>query len=246
MQEGISIGTAGECTNCGIPTIRLVLANCGHSAHACSACFDRHQSGGPYIENCADCIVPDGVDDDEHPLSLALTSEQYYQLTTHIREMSEAYGMTETDLVRFIIESHYEKFVTPPSKAHVGNIYKKWLKAWDTSFSPAPAPMNPTTSYGRTYEEAEVLQWVHGTLSNCCGLLFTGDQAREIMADATVSKCFNIGGLDTSTRESAMNFLALKILGRRWPVCGDGKIAMEDFNEEFIRTAPAKGYDVFQ
>src|SRR5271163_2074309 len=152
MQEGISIGTPGECVTCGTPTVRLVQANCGHSAHACSSCLDRHQGPGSCIEQCPDCHVPAGDDDDEHPLSLALTGDQYYQLTDHIREMADAYEMTETDFVRFLVESHYEKFVTPPSKAFVGSIYKKWLKTWDASSTPSPQQMNLTTNFGHTYK----------------------------------------------------------------------------------------------
>lgn len=128
--------SAGRCANCGNATIWTILANCWHQAYACGSCLDRHQGPGSCIENCLDCSVPDELkdgtkDDDEHPLSLALNSAQYYQLTAHIREMAAAYEMTETDFVRFLVESHYEKFVTPPSKAFVGNIYRKWLTAWD-------------------------------------------------------------------------------------------------------------------
>lgn len=70
----------------------------------------------------------------------------------------------------------------------------------------------------------------------------TEAQIDEILADPKVKAEFGQWGMDTGTREAVNEFLARKIVGRRWPLYGDPKAERDAFHAEYRENAGRLGY----
>lgn len=85
--------------------------------------------------------------------------------------------------------------------------------------------------------EKEVIAVTH----DWYGIELTEEQAREAMSDPGIKS--NLAwGLDTVARESIGAWLGRKIVGRPWPIYGDGPDAAEAYWRELADKAPAAGY----
>ncbi len=77
------------------------------------------------------------------------------------------------------------------------------------------------------------------------GLDLTLEQALEILNDPHVAgEVASWGVYDTETRGAIANFLAKKIVGRPWPLYGDGEEVAARFKEDLTKNARALGYKV--
>lgn len=79
-------------------------------------------------------------------------------------------------------------------------------------------------------------------IHDCANLDLTPEQLEEVASSPRVRADIAIGGIDTVTRETAMDVLAQKIVGRSWPMYGDGETVRKQFFVDFEREAVAKGY----
>lgn len=86
------------------------------------------------------------------------------------------------------------------------------------------------------------IKQARAVLHDWCGVEVTDDQARELLADPRVASELPYGVMDTCTREALMSALARRVVGRNWPIYGDGREAMEKFSAEMREKAPQLGY----
>lgn len=83
---------------------------------------------------------------------------------------------------------------------------------------------------------------IQDTARDDYGIDLTLDQAKALCEERDIVATFAIGGFDTVTREKVASVLARRIIGRDWPMYGDGRPALERFVEDMREKAPQLGY----
>ncbi len=89
-----------------------------------------------------------------------------------------------------------------------------------------------------------LLTHLHNAVHDDCGFDLTPEQVQEVVQDRHVQSALILGGVDTVARGIIANFLAMKILGRRWPTYGEGEAVYLTFEAALDTKARELGYRV--
>lgn len=85
------------------------------------------------------------------------------------------------------------------------------------------------------------LQDLKRALHDWSGVDLTDEQGEELLADPEVARTLG-WGFDTVCREAAMRALARRLVGRDWPLYGEGDEVAKAFEAAFQKAAIEKGY----
>jgi hypothetical protein len=95
-------------------------------------------------------------------------------------------------------------------------------------------------------DEAEIRRDVKGSVHDWLGIDLTDSQIEEILADDHVGNEARRWGVDTVVRERIGDYLAVKIVGKRWPLYGTPKEERDTFFETFEKNAEARGFTLWE
>ncbi len=84
---------------------------------------------------------------------------------------------------------------------------------------------------------------LRNVIEESCEIVVTDAQAREVLDDPYLGpEILKWSASDTCTRGEIMSFLAKKIVGRSWPINGEGEAVYNAFIADFREKAVKLGY----